>query len=210
MENTLTPESIRDVAADNALLKSASDEADATRWGDVTRRIRQGHPGAFATYYHHFFDAMFAQVNRICRMDEATCLDLVQEAMLKAMRCMKTIDSESALGAWSKTVATSVTYDWLRKQQRRIQVEQATRSLHDAPIVDATTPLDHEAQAIWLEEQIQQLPADLKHLFSLRYRWGWSLKKIAIALGLKTGAVDGRLRRAVEKLREQAKSDFDS
>ena len=61
----------------------------------------------------------------------------------------------------------------------------------------------------WIEEQLQQLPSDLQSMISFRYRWGWSLKRIAERFGLKTGSVDGRIRRAIEKLNEKAHREFD-
>jgi RNA polymerase sigma factor (sigma-70 family) len=60
----------------------------------------------------------------------------------------------------------------------------------------------------WIESSVQNLPADLRLLFSWRFRLGWSLKAIGRQLGISTGAVDGRMRRAIEKLREQAIQEF--
>ncbi|MCH8316763.1 MAG: sigma-70 family RNA polymerase sigma factor [Planctomycetes bacterium] len=42
-------------------------------------------------------------------------------------------------------------------------------------------------------------------LLLMRHRFGWTLKRIGDALGLKPGAVDGRIRRVLTKLRRRAK-----
>lgn len=44
-------------------------------------------------------------------------------------------------------------------------------------------------------------------MIALRYRLGWSLKRIANQFGLKTGAVDGKIRRAIIKIKEQARTE---
>ena len=60
---------------------------------------------------------------------------------------------------------------------------------------------------IWLEKQLLTLPPDTRKMIGMRYRLGWSLKRIAQRFGLKTGAVDGRIRRAVVQLRNRAEKD---
>lgn len=178
-------------------------------WLDVTRRMQQGDTGALEIYYEQFFELMFREVRRLANRDEATSLDLVQDAMLKAIRCIKPLPTGNSVAAWTRTVAKSVTYDWLRKQLRQNSLSE---SLQDDVIVQKIqTESDDEGNVrlLWIEEQLKSLPSDLQRLISFRYRWGWSLQKIAETLGLKTGAVDGRLRRAVSRLQAKAKSEFD-
>ena len=63
---------------------------------------------------------------------------------------------------------------------------------------------DVQARIEWIEQQLRKLAPDLRRMVLLRYRLGWSLQEVATKFGLKTGAVDGRIRRAVEELRQQA------
>jgi DNA-directed RNA polymerase specialized sigma24 family protein len=49
----------------------------------------------------------------------------------------------------------------------------------------------------------------LQQLIHWRYRLGWTLQRIAETVGLKPGAIDGRLRRALERLRLRAEEEFD-
>jgi len=46
-------------------------------------------------------------------------------------------------------------------------------------------------------------------LLVMRYRLGWTLERIGRAVGLRPGAVDSRLRRATNELREKARESFD-
>jgi DNA-directed RNA polymerase specialized sigma24 family protein len=43
----------------------------------------------------------------------------------------------------------------------------------------------------------------------MRHRFGWTLQQIGTALGLKAGAIDGRLRRLVGALRRKAREELD-
>ena len=45
-------------------------------------------------------------------------------------------------------------------------------------------------------------------LLTMRYRFGWTLQRIGAAVGLKPGAVDGRLARLVAALRRRAQETF--
>ena len=71
-------------------------------WNEVTQRIAMGDQDAFAIYYEAYFDPMLREVKRLTAKDEQTCLDIVQEAMLKVIRCIKPIETESKLLAWTK------------------------------------------------------------------------------------------------------------
>jgi len=179
-------------------------------WADVTRRIAEGDRQAFATYYETFFETMFKTVRTISGRDEQTSLDIVHDAMLKAIRCMKPQDSFSQLTAWSTAVAKSVTYDWLRKQTRQTKLESASAFGRNAADLGNKAVERAEidvARLLWVEQQLRELPHELQTMISLKYRMGWTLKQIAARFGIKTGAVDGKIRRAIAELKIQAKQD---
>ena len=174
-------------------------------WGQTTRDMKGGDQEAFATFYKVAFAPMFREATRALGRDEATALDVVQDAMLKAIRCIKPLESQSAVVAWSRLVAKSVSYDWLRKHARRREV-----ALGPA-VFEAGEPanlLTDAARILWLEEELSQLPTETRALIGLRYRLGWSLKRIGNRFGLQTGAVDGRLRRTVQSLKQKAERKF--
>jgi len=56
---------------------------------------------------------------------------------------------------------------------------------------------------------LQSFPADTRKMIALRYRMGWTLQQIGNWFGLKTGTIDGRIRRAVEQIKTQAERDYD-
>ena len=177
-------------------------------WRETTRKMIGGDRVELARYYESFFPLMFQEVKRLSGRDEATCLDIVQDAMIKAIRCMKPMDSESELRAWSNAVVRTTAYDWLRKHGpasgdfASMERETSSESLRGGEPDWVLA----QARLRWVEEELQTLPRELQSMISMRYRLGWSLKKIASQFGMKTGAVDGRMRRAIEKLRSKAET----
>lgn len=188
-----------DLAADRA----AHSSTDANElWLTISLEIVNGEQRAFARYYESFFDLMFHEASRLSGRDESFCLDMVHDSMLKAMHSMKPMSSFSALSAWSKAVVRSVVYDAFRLEQRdRKQLQQIDA---EGSTENEAGFLEREARLCWIEEQVREMDTELRKMFRWRYRWGWTLKRIAQKLGLKTGAVDGRIRREISRI--QAKS----
>jgi RNA polymerase sigma factor (sigma-70 family) len=185
--------------------------AEEVDWHAVTRGIEAGDARSVQIFYEAHFDRLLVVAHRLTGRDEATCLDLVQLALLKAIRCLRPMADGQQLDRWLQVVLKTTAWDWLRRERRRRE-EPAGRSGEISLLAEASsTPTVVEDDCVrlaWIEEQLEQTEPELRRLLSLRYRLGWTLQQIARHCGLKTGAVDGRLRRAVQQLREQAQRDF--
>jgi RNA polymerase sigma factor (sigma-70 family) len=125
--------------------------------------------------------------------------------MLKAIRAIRPTNSEGQLRVWCRALVKSVTYDWLRRESRR-KLESLVSD--PAALLGESEADEREVRWRWIEEQIAAEPLELRRLFALRYRWGWTLERIARKIGVKTGAVDGKLRRALEQMRAKARDEF--
>ena len=176
-------------------------------WFDITTAITNGDADAFGTFFDTFFHEALRISHQATGRDESVCMDIVQEAMLKAMRCMKPIPNRQRLQGWVQTVVRSAAYDWLRKETRyraalsRTQEENNTEN-------SESRGLEDQARMLWLEERLQRLDPGLQQLIHWRYRMGWTLQRIASNLGVQPGAVDGRIRRALERLRAMAEEEY--
>lgn len=178
-------------------------------WSEATQKIAKGDVRLFAEFYESFFDLMYQEARRLSGRDESFCLDIVQDAMLKAIHSMRQVNSKTHLEAWCKTVVKSVVYDRIRselaRQRRNTEYVDSGDSVEDGSA--ETDRVIAQARLLWIEEQIELLDPDLKRMFHFRYRLGWSLAKIANKLGIKTGAVDGKIRRALHRIKTKAKSE---
>ena len=177
-------------------------------WAQLTRDIaKNGDRVAFAKFYETFFETMFITVKQATGCDEATCLDIVQDAMVKAISKMKVLETHDHATAWTKVVAKTTAYDYFRKQARQKKIALAIVDSGRANHVDETET-EALARLRWIEEQLQQLPAEMRSMISMKYRMGWTLRQIGETFGLKTGAVDGKIRRAMDDLRTRAIEEF--
>lgn len=178
-----------------------------SHWSKISRRIATGDSAAFEQFFEAYFQFTFDTARQATGRDAQTCLDIVQESMLKLMRCLKPLGGKNELNAFVRVVTRSVAYDWLRKETRRqravARLEPQTQDPGDQ------RSLADEEQLRWLEEQLRSLDPQLRQIIDWRYRWGWTLQAIASKVGLQPGAVDGRIQRALNKIRQQAEGERD-
>ncbi len=183
---------------------SAPSHAEEFNCLKVTSGMTHGDESCFDIYYDAHFDLMVREARRLIGRDEATCMDIVQDAFLKVIKSIRPFDSRAQLEHWSRLIVRTTALDFLRKRQRRRELPSFEIN---KPLLDnSIEPQLDLARMIWIEEQLRDTDPKIRKLISLRYRLGWSLQEIGSYFGIKTGAVDGRIRRAVLQLKEQAEN----
>ncbi|MCH8822632.1 MAG: sigma-70 family RNA polymerase sigma factor [Planctomycetes bacterium] len=166
----------------------------------LTAAVAAGDTDAFAVFYRDWFNVMYQQAQQVSQRDESFCLDIVQDAMLKVIKSIKPMNSADDLRRWLHIVVKTCTYDRFREQARRIARErkfEPAQSSKDQEII--------RERLQWLERELRSMDRSDAELLLMRHRFGWTLKRIGQSLGLKPGAVDGKLQRLVRKLRRRAK-----
>ena len=171
----------------------------------ITSAIASGHTEAFGRFYDEWFDYMYTQARHITQRDEATCLDIVQEAMMRIVRAIKPFDETVRLKAWLRMIVMNCAYDFLRAEARRKKREQTALAHMKASM---TPQHDTEEQLAWLRKELTGLEQQNADLVFFRHRMGWTLSAIGKFMGLNPGAVDGRLTRTLKQLRKRAHSIF--
>jgi len=172
----------------------------------LTAAMAAGDERAVEIFYRRYFDWLYAQARRASRRDEAFCLDVVQDAVLRVLRTVRKVESEPQLRSWLSLVVQTTAYDRLRAEGRRREREMMVAAARaEAGAIDD----DNARQADWLRKRIARLDPRLGRVLELRLEQRWSLREIAEALGLPIGTVDGQLRRALRQLRLEAMEDFD-
>jgi RNA polymerase sigma factor (sigma-70 family) len=163
-----------------------------------------GDAAAIEAFYRSYFDQLLSMAAfslRMKRYDEARCLDVVHDAVLRIVRCIKPMQTEPHLLNWCRLVVQSCSLDRLRRDQRRAKREEATpQRTQEAE--------DLSEQIAWLDAQIAGLDPALARIIHLRFVEGWTLARISALLNTTTGKIDGQLRRAIEKLRNEAQATF--
>jgi RNA polymerase sigma factor (sigma-70 family) len=175
---------------------------DASR---ITRAIASGDTGALAVLYEQRFDRLYTIARRSTGLCEADCLDIVQESFLKIVRSIKPIENEAALDAWLARVVKSSAWDHL-KHEKRLRARQAVAARAESGETSGEE-LDERLKALWVE--LSALDRGTRELIELRYRAGMTLATIGKLVGLKPGAVDGRIRRSESALRSSLQETTD-
>ncbi len=179
----------------------ATDErGDATR--DLTRAIARGDGAAFARFYESWFDRAYAAARSLTGRDEAFCLDVVQDAMIRVARRIPTLPDERSLERWLARVVRSAALDRLRREKRRTIRERA----HGPSATPARPDELHElADRIErLRSALSDLPPDDRSLLDARFWRSRTLRDAGEEVGLTGDAAHGRLRRIISRLRNAA------
>jgi RNA polymerase sigma factor (sigma-70 family) len=197
------------------------DPTDKLATAALTAAMAAGDPAAVEAFYRRYFDRLYAWARQATRRDEAFCLDVVQDAVLRVVRTVRPASGEAQLVAWLKLVVRTTAYDRLKADRRRDRRHRAA-ALADVPAGnpagstavatadddDPSDPADLAERLGWLRAELDAMDPGLARLIDLRFTERWTLARIGGLLGVSVGTVDGRLRRALARLRERAGSAF--
>lgn len=173
----------------------------------LTSAMAVGDEQAVDRFYRRFFDRLYTQARRATGRDEAFCLDVVQDAVVRIIRTVRPVASEAQLLGWMRLVVQTTALDHLRRERRRA-TRESVMIMASSSDTTKTDPFD-EARHAWLSGQIARFDPQLIRMIEMRYTRQWTLTRIVGALGLSVGTIDGRLRRAIGDLRLRAAEVFD-
>lgn len=171
---------------------------------ELSGRVAAGEERAFAEFYSLWFASTLALARAISRRDESWCLDVVQDVMLTVANKLPKLASEVALRAWMiKTVCSHVT-DRNRSEARRRRREQAAAGQAPVAVVEPWSDLSDEERLSWLSHAVSELPEQDRALVRARFGEASTVAHTAGLLGISSDAAHGRLRRALDRLRQRA------
>jgi RNA polymerase sigma factor (sigma-70 family) len=174
---------------------------------NFTAALAAGDPAAVEAFYRGYFDTLYAHARQATGRDEAFCLDVVQESVLRIIRSVRAAHSQAQFNAWLKLVVRTAAYDLLRSESRRRKREWVMAAT--APEASAGDETSDQERMQWLRMKIAAMDEQIVRIIEMRFERRWTLARIAQAFGLTIGTVDGRLRRALADLRCRATEEFD-
>lgn len=135
-----------------------------------------------------------------------TALDVVQEAVYKALKSADKIKEVSAIKTWFYRILVNACLDELRISKRSVATDPA-----DLTEQEMSEEQNHEdlsrAELMDLYESIEQLEPKAKTIITLRYFEDMKLNDIAELLGENLSTVKSTLYRTLEYLKLQLKGD---
>lgn len=130
--------------------------------------------------------------------------DAVQEAFLKCYRNLHILNDPAKLGSWLYAIAHRTSLDFAKRSRRTLPLDETALSS------DNITP--------WLEQYVihdsvwgalQELEEKSRSVVVLHYLSEWSMKEIGQFLNMSVSAVESRIRRTREVLKQHLARDFE-
>jgi RNA polymerase sigma-70 factor, ECF subfamily len=168
------------------------------------RLVQRGDARAFEAIYDRHGSAAFSLAYRIAG-NRAAAEDIVQEAFLSVWRSSVRYQPERGnLRSWLLSVVHNRAIDSLRRSvaQTRHQVDaEGIEERKAAPeLTDVEAVRRDEARTI--RTAMEGLPADQLRVVELAYFGGFTHSQIADMLDMPLGTVKGRMRLALDKMRD--------
>jgi RNA polymerase sigma factor (sigma-70 family) len=160
-------------------------------------RAQAGHRDAVGLLVEMWQNRLWRYARRQTGSDE-TANDAMQDAWTDIARGLPGLDDPARFGAWTYRIVTRHCAQWIRKQQRRREVEREVAGMR-TPTADAQVPVDN---ADLIRVALRQLSPDQQTILELRYLEEFNIDQIAEALGIAPGTVKSRLFHARLHLKE--------
>lgn len=175
--------------------------------------IAAGDTRALAAFYEEWFDRAFDLARVLTRRDEAFCLDVVQDAMMKVIRKLRPglgITTRASLDAWFTRVVHTTALDQLRREARRRKREgaQVERDALGGAMPGADEIAHLNERINWLTREVRRLEGEEASLVAMRFGKERSLEAVGEEHGMTVGAAHGRIRRLLDRLRRSGKERF--
>jgi RNA polymerase sigma-70 factor, ECF subfamily len=170
---------------------------------ELIERIKQGDQRALADLYEAYGRLTYNIAMHVLR-NEAAAEEITQDIFFLIWRKPDSWNPEKGrLSSWLMAVARYRAIDRLRREERR-PLRQSV-SLDDlAHILSSQETVGDARQDTGrlLRQLLQDLPAEQRQVINLAFFRGMTHSEIAAHLNLPLGTVKGRIRLALEKLKE--------
>jgi len=158
---------------------------------------------AFGEFHARYFERLYQFLLVVCRGSSDQAEEALQLALLRVVRHARVFRFEDEFWCWLNAVARSAAYDAGRKQRRYAVL--LDRFAQWWGLYHSHTPAAPDGDP--LTGQVEALLADLdpveRQLIEGKYLVGESVKELSAHTGLSEKAVEGRLARLRQRLRER-------
>ena len=177
---------------------------------DLVVLAQGGQPAA----YEELVRRWSARVLAVChaRVRSAhTAEELAQEALLRGLRALATLEEPAKFGPWLCGIASRVCLDWLKcGQARQVSLDAMSDGQADAWVAQTGEPPDELAARAddqrRLLAEVATLPEPYREVIMLYYYDDVTYHDVAAMLGVSAATVNARLTKARAMLRERLSS----
>ncbi len=178
----------------------------------LVKRLLAGEEHAFRQFFNENFRRLYRFALARLSGDEDVALEIVQQALSRALKKMNGYRGEAALFTWLCTICRNEIADWTRKNARYREFIVLTEDYPDirAAVDSFNTPPDddpqrryqrHEAARL-IQVALDHLPPKYGDVLEWKYIEGFSVNEIARRMNLSQQAVQSVLARARRAFQE--------
>jgi RNA polymerase sigma-70 factor (ECF subfamily) len=166
----------------------------------LTRQMHQGEDEAWRQFHSQYYLALMRYVaSRLGSANDAA--DVVQQVYLRVGRHIKPFDDEEPFWRWLLCVARCAAADYRRGVRRRATLLE--KFAHWRQAQDNEAPSGAPARDGFIgHEALEQLSPEDARILRLKYYEGCTAEEIATLSGATLKAIENRLSRARQRLRE--------
>jgi RNA polymerase sigma-70 factor, ECF subfamily len=121
-------------------------------------------------------------------------LDVVQEAIYKAISTMDALENPGYLKTWFYKILVNTSIDLLRKRKKLVIVDDEALSSFDSSAADQYEDID-------LQKALEGLPVQYRSVVVLRFFEDLKIEEIAVILDENVNTIKTRLYKALKMLR---------
>lgn len=190
-----------------ALQASQQDIVSANPDLELARQIVAGSDEALETFYQRYFTRLYRFVYYQVGGTHDDAQDVLQDALIAALRSLHSYRGDSSLYSWLCGVAWNKAADFRRREYRMAQVEQRSiKKLQENEELEAGPSPDnalvHQESRERVHETLQTLPEHYRQVLVLKYAEGLPVADIAQIMRRTFKSTESLLTRARSAFRE--------
>ena len=166
----------------------------------LVEQAARGDGDSFTELCRRYYGSMVAIGHSILR-DRHLAEDAAQQAFAKAAVSLPKLRKADQFGRWVAAICRNEARDLARARREPLPEDEP-------PVADGQTDSDESCRVV--REALGRLPDEAREVVFLRFYDGLSYDQISAVLGISEQAINGRLRRAKQRLAQYLRrSGFD-
>lgn len=171
--------------------------------------LSKGEVLAFDELYHRYSKRLLGYFIRMLNFDKTLAEDALQDLFLKIAEAPEKFDNSRSFKTWIFSVASNSCKNYYRHKkivsESNDEIKYLTENVSDSAFILTASKMDAVMFRQMLEEVLNELPAEKKEAFILKYQEEKTIAEIALIQGCPEGSVKSRLHYTVKVLEEKLK-----
>ena len=172
----------------------------------LTHQMVKGEEAGYVQFHNAYFNRLLAYL-LVVTGDEQRAREALQATLLRVVRHIKRFDSEEAFWSWLTVLARSSVVDESRRVSRYVSVLERFFK-HSVVEQDSQTDETYSRLKELLETNLTAIPEAERELIERKYFEGESVRHLAQQAQVSEKAIESRLVRIRQKLRETVLSQL--